>query len=117
MKKILIVDDEISIIQTLDFFLYKEFVLKCTGSAEEALSVVLDFKPDLIITDLKLPNKDGLMLTKEIRKINQFKTIPIILISAFGIGENYVETHQVNAYLSKPFSLEELKENIISLLA
>lgn len=118
MKKILVIDDEPSIILTLEYFLKKEdYIVASVHSAEEALKKVELFSPDILVTDMALPKKNGMELAKEIRLKDKFKNIPIILISAFGPGEDYQsQNHCFNAYFSKPFSLEELKKSIKTLI-
>jgi len=118
MKKILVIDDEPSIILTLEFFLKKEdYEVKSANSAEEAIKKIEQFSPDILVTDIALPKKNGLELAKEIRAKEKFKKLPIIGISAYGMGENNKSQNACfNVYFSKPFSLEELKQSIKTLI-
>ncbi len=107
-RKILIVDDEPEIRRFLRASLklyYHEILEAETGM--EALSIIYQEKPDLVILDLGLPDMDGVDVTRQIR---QFSTISIIILSVRNSEHNKIEALDAGAddYLTKPFSMGEL---------
>ncbi len=68
-KKILVVDDEKPIADILEFNLKKEgYEVHCAYDGNEALQMVEDLNPDMILLDIMLPNKDGVEVCREVRK-------------------------------------------------
>lgn len=86
---------------------------------EEALDLVSESRPDLILLDVMMPNVDGFEVTRRIRMNYPQEFIPIILVSALQGVENRVEGIEAGAndFLSRPFHSEELIARINSLLA
>jgi len=84
-------------------------------NGEEAVKVAKDEKPALILMDLSLPIIDGLAATKLIRRMPEFKDVPIIAVSAHDIADFQEEalTAGCNRYITKPIDFGEL-ENLIS---
>ncbi len=115
-KPILIVDDELQMRLAL-----KEAVEKLgyravvSSGGEDAISKLKQTSFSAVITDMKMPHMDGLTLIREIRQ--NFGSIPILVITAFGTIENAVESIKEGAteYLLKPFSLETLAKTLDSL--
>ena len=83
---------------------------------EEAKSIYLQLKPELLVLDVMMPRKDGFTLVKEVRKMDD--RIPIIFLTAKSRTEDVVEGfgYGANDYLKKPFSMEELIVRIQALL-
>ena len=83
---------------------------------EEAKTMYLNHKPQLLVLDVMMPKKDGFTLVKEIRKVDD--RIPIIVLTAKSRTEDVVEGfgYGANDYLKKPFSMEELIVRIQALL-
>lgn len=112
-NRVLIVDDE----PTLAFFLRRGLseaglncVVECVGSGEEALARLAFDKYRLLITDFKMPGINGLTLVAAAQTLQP--TISIILMTAYGSREVEAEAEQltVDAYLTKPFQLEKLRD-------
>jgi len=84
-------------------------------NGEEAVNVAQNEKPALILMDLSLPIIDGLAATKLIRRIPEFKDVPIIAVSAHDIADFQEEALSAgcNSYITKPIDFGEL-ENLIS---
>jgi DNA-binding NtrC family response regulator len=107
--KILIVDDDSSIRKVLGFILEESgYEVRSAASGGEALDAIEKERPDLILTDIKMPGMDGIALLKQIRKIDD--TIIVIVLTAFGSVETAVEAMKNGAadYLTKPISRDEL---------
>ena len=107
-KKILIVDDEKSIVDILKFNLRKEgFDTIEAYDGEAAIHMALTQKPDLILLDVMLPEKDGFSVCKEIRKT---MSVPILMLTAKAEEVDRVIGLELGAddYIIKPFSNREL---------
>ena len=79
-KKILVVDDEKPIADILQFNLKKEgYEVHCAYDGDEAVKMAEEIKPDLVLLDIMLPNRDGMEVCREIRKKYE---MPIIMLTA-----------------------------------
>lgn len=108
MKKILVVDDEKPISDIVKFNLEKEgYEVVVAFDGEEAIAQVEAENPDLIVLDLMLPKKDGLEVTREVRKTHD---MPIIMVTAKDQEIDKVLGLEMGAddYVTKPFSNREL---------
>ncbi len=102
------VDDEPQITRVLKTTLSSHgYGTRTAGDGEEALQVMQDWWPDLIITDLRMPNMDGLELC---RRVREKSLIPIIVLSVKGEERTKVEALDAGAddYVTKPFNVNEL---------
>jgi two-component system, OmpR family, KDP operon response regulator KdpE len=107
-KHILVVDDESQITRVLRTSLSSHgYDIRVANDGETALEIMKDWAPDLVITDLAMPNMDGLELCRRLRT----KTpIPIIVLSVRGEERTKVKALDAGAddYVTKPFGMEEL---------
>lgn len=94
----------------------RDFEVRMVADGKLVLSVFEEFKPDICVLDIMLPNKDGYSIAQDIRKINT--TIPIIFVTAKTQTEDLLKGFEVggNDYLRKPFSMEELIVRVNNLL-
>ena len=107
-RRILVVDDEPQITRVLRTSLSSHgYDLRVANDGETALEIMKDWQPDLVITDLSMPNMDGLELCRKIRSGSQ---IPIIVLSVRGEERTKVQALDagVDDYVTKPFGIEEL---------
>jgi two-component system response regulator VicR len=107
-KKILVVDDEKPIADILQFNLKKEgYVVYCAYDGNEALQLVEEVQPDLILLDIMLPLRDGMEVCREVRKKYE---MPIIMLTAKDSEIDKVLGLELGAddYVTKPFSTREL---------
>ena len=107
-KKILIVDDEYQISRVLRRSLAAHrYDVRTASDGESALDTFHDFHPDLVITDLNMPEMNGIELCGAIRKISK---VPIIVLSVKGEEKTKVEALDAGAddYITKPFGMDEL---------
>lgn len=110
--RVLIAEDEAPIRKFLRAGLAEEqYAVVEASSGKEAITAVATHNPDIILLDLGLPDMDGLVVIKELRS---WTTIPIIVLSAREIESDKVEALDSGAddYLTKPFSVVELKARI-----
>ena len=111
-KKILVVEDIESNFAQLNILLKKEYTILWVRNGQEAINSFIREKPDLILMDIRMPVMDGIQATEKIRTISL--SVPIIAVTAYAF---YTEQQQAiqagcNAVISKPYSLEKLKETI-----
>lgn len=105
---ILVVDDEPQITRVLKTTLSSQgYATRAAADGEQALQAMKDWTPDLVITDLRMPNMDGLALCRHIRAQSQ---VPIIVLSVKGEEKTKVEALDAGAddYVTKPFNINEL---------
>lgn len=115
-EKVLIVDDEKTLVKALKFNLEKEgFRVEEAYNGEEALEKVFDLNPDIVVLDLMLPGQDGFEVCRQIRKKQE---IPIIMLTARGDDIDKVLGLELGAddYLTKPFNPRELVARIKAIL-
>ena len=107
-KHILVVDDESQITRVLRTSLSTHgYDIRVANDGETALEIMKDWTPDLVITDLAMPNMDGLELCRRLRVKTQ---VPIIVLSVRGEERTKVKALDAGAddYVTKPFGMEEL---------
>jgi two-component system phosphate regulon response regulator PhoB len=110
-SKILVVEDEAPIVTLIRYNLENEgFQVVSTGDGEEALTMVKEEAPDLIVLDWMLPGKTGIEVCNALRNDNKTKNIPIIMLSARGEEDDRIQGLDAGAddYVVKPFSPQEL---------
>ncbi len=118
-KRILVVDDEIYIVHILEFSLTMEGYAVLTASdGEEALRIIEQERPDLVVLDIMMPKLDGYEVCKRLRQDDQFRTLPVILLSAKGrpIDREAGLSAGADDYITKPFSPRKLLEKMRELL-
>jgi DNA-binding response OmpR family regulator len=119
MKRILVVDDEPNVrnlvVETLNYIGNYEIMEASTG--KEALDIVKNEKPDLIILDLMLPDIDGYTICEQIKENPSLDTL-ILILSARNSDIDKKVGYGMGAddYLTKPFTLKELIEKVQNLL-
>jgi two-component system alkaline phosphatase synthesis response regulator PhoP len=117
--KILIADDEPNILMLTSIMLedcgYETILAK---NGVQAIERALKDKPDLVITDIVMPEKDGFEVCKTLRANKEFNHVPIIILSAIGDEFNKITGFEGGAddYITKPFNLEDLKNRVQTLL-
>ncbi|MGD0179938.1 MAG: response regulator transcription factor, partial [Terriglobales bacterium] len=107
-RRILVVDDESQITRVLRTSLSSQgYDIRVANDGETALEIMKDWTPDLVITDLSMPNMDGLELCRRLRLSTK---IPIIVLSVKGEERTKVQALDAGAddYVTKPFGIEEL---------
>ncbi|MBZ5720329.1 MAG: response regulator transcription factor [Acidobacteriia bacterium] len=107
-RRILVVDDEPQITRVLRTSLSSQgYDIRAANDGETALEIMKDWTPELVITDLSMPNMDGLELCRRIRSVSQ---IPIIVLSVRGEERTKIQALDAGAddYVTKPFGIDEL---------
>lgn len=111
-KKILIVDDEISICLLLENFLSQDYSVTSINDGLEALLWLESNNPDLIISDIQMPKMDGYEFLTKLRQRGFTKHTPVIMLSGKSESKERIRCYRLGAqdYLTKPFNPEELDE-------
>ncbi len=119
-QKLLLVDDEPGIRESVQAYLEdnEEWQVSTASSAAEAWQLIEKETPDLIISDIMMPETDGYQFLEKIREDPRFETIPVIFLTARGMTRDRIKGHDsgCDAYLAKPFDPEELESIIRNLL-
>jgi len=114
-KKILIVDDEADIVETLKFLIESEGINCITAfDGEEALNKTKKEDPDLIILDVMLPKINGYKVCRLLKFDAKYKDIPILMVTARSQEEDKIIGSETGAdeYITKPFNIEDLISTI-----
>ena len=117
MKKILIIEDDPTIIEGLETaFRYHDFQVVHAGSSESGLPLIGQEKPDLVLLDLMLPGLDGFEACKKIRR--QDPRLPVIILTAKSQESDKLLGFELGAddYVTKPFSAKELIARVKAVL-
>jgi two-component system alkaline phosphatase synthesis response regulator PhoP len=117
--KILVVDDEVYLLQILDFSLGAEgYEVVTAEDGEQALQKAKSEQPDLIVLDIMMPKVDGYEACRKLKQDPSMKDVPVILLTAKGRDIDRKLGLEVGAddYITKPFSPNKLLEKIGSFL-
>ncbi|HKE41419.1 MAG TPA: response regulator [Casimicrobiaceae bacterium] len=118
-KKILIADDEPSIVAAVEFLLQRGgYEVHIARNGEEALELVESNHPDLVLLDVMMPLKSGYEVCTRIRERDDWRNIKVIMLSAKGRDAEVTRGLSLGAdiYITKPFSTRDLMAKIKSLL-
>ena len=118
-KKILIADDEPSIVAAVEFLLQRGgYEVHVARNGEEALELVESNNPDLVLLDVMMPLKSGYEVCTRIRERDDWRHIKVIMLSAKGRDAEVTRGLSLGAdvYITKPFSTRDLMAKIKSLL-
>ncbi|VEP11784.1 Response regulator containing a CheY-like receiver domain and an HTH DNA-binding domain [Hyella patelloides LEGE 07179] len=119
-QKLLLVDDEPGVRESVQAYLEdnEEWLVKTASSAEEAWKLLEQETPDLIISDIMMPQTDGYQFLEQLRENPRYQAIPVIFLTARGMTRDRIKGHETgcDAYLAKPFDPEELESIIRNLL-
>lgn len=116
-KKILAVDDEQDILEIVADFLSKDFQVLTMPSAIEALKIIEEWSPDLILTDVNMPGMTGIEFLKEVRARNI--NIPTIVFTGYSDKDMAIDAlrFQASDFLEKPIVFSSLKDSVLRALA
>ncbi len=118
-KTIFIADDESGFVSTLKSRLeFEGFGVTTAEDGKEALRLIYDEKPDLILLDIMMPNLNGYQVCRELKGNDDTSSIPILMLTAKSQESDKFWGREAGAddYVTKPFDMEELLEKIETLL-
>jgi DNA-binding response OmpR family regulator len=117
--KILIVDDTPDLLESLkEFFDMEGFAVNTAVNGQDALDKLMKEKPQLIITDLLMPVMDGFTFIENLKRIEDYKDIPVIIFSAKPQKESEERAHGLGAdrFVVKPSSLDVILKSVNELV-
>ncbi len=116
---VLVVEDEAAIATMLRYNLEKQgFRVEEAGDGQEALDLIGETVPDLVLLDWMLPTLSGIEVCRQIRRRQETRTLPVIMVTARAEDQDAVRALNIGAddYVSKPFSMEGLLARVRALL-
>jgi two-component system phosphate regulon response regulator PhoB len=119
LANVVLVEDEKSIATLVKYNLEKEgFKVYCSETGEDALKIIKEKIPDLVILDWMLPDTSGIDICRQIKVDKKLKNIPVLILTAKGEPDDKIKGLEVGAddYVTKPFNNKELLLRIKSLI-
>lgn len=117
---VLLVDDEPGVRESVQMYLEdnEELIVIVASNAKEAWELLQNKTPDLIISDIMMPQVDGYQFLQQLRDDARFKSVPVVFLTARGMTSDRIQGYHsgCDAYLSKPFDPEELEAIVMNLL-
>jgi DNA-binding NarL/FixJ family response regulator len=117
--QLLIVDDEPGLRQAVQAYLEEEgFKVEVAANAREGWEMIQKFSPDLVISDIMMPQVDGYEFLKQLREDSRYQTVPVVFLTARVMTSDRIQGYNAgcDAYLSKPFDPDELVAVVSNLL-
>lgn len=117
--QLLLVDDEPGLREAVQAYLEDSgFSVNVASNANLGWELVQQKRPDLVITDVMMPQVDGYQFLKQLRDDPRFKALPVVFLTARGMTSDRIQGYQAgcDAYISKPFDPDELVAIVENLL-
>ncbi|MEJ2613664.1 MAG: ATP-binding protein [Ignavibacteriaceae bacterium] len=116
--RILIVEDNKDLLNFINENINKQYTVYKSSDGKQGLQKALEIIPDLIISDIKMPEMDGIELCEKIKADERTNHIPVILLTARSTLENKMEGLETGAddYITKPFKVQELRVRVNNLI-
>ena len=115
-KKILLIEDELKLGENLKSYLeMREFTVNHAINGEEGLKLLDSFGPDLVISDIIMPEMDGYSMLKQLKKIRG--DVPVIILTGKDKLKDLFEVEGIEGFLTKPFNLVEVENKIKEVLS
>jgi DNA-binding NarL/FixJ family response regulator len=118
--RLLLVDDEPGLREAVQAYLEdSNFVVEVASNARDGWELLQQYNPDLLISDIMMPQVDGYQFLKQVREDPRYKSLPVVFLTAKGMTSDRIQGYQAgcDAYLSKPFDPDELVAIVTNLLA
>jgi CheY-like chemotaxis protein len=118
LPKVLIVDDDHDTLDLLELFLYKQYEIIPAMNGFEALSKIESDRPQLIMTDIKMPVMDGIRFFNSLRKHSSTRSLPVIALTSYTMEYNQKSLTNIgfNGVLTKPPDGQKVIEMVRELL-
>ena len=113
MTRVLIVEDEEGLLEGLEHnFKYEGFDVMTATNGQEGLKLALKQKPDIVVLDIMLPEKDGFTVLRELRQ--RHRDMPVLVITARNFEADVLKGFDLGAddYVTKPFGIKELMARV-----
>jgi len=119
-KRVLLCDDEVHILRAVEIKLSRAgHEVRCAGDGQEALEMIREECPDLLVTDCQMPRLDGFELVEQLRGDDSTRHLPVLMLTARGFEQSHrdaAEQWGILAILSKPFSPRDLLRRVNEVL-
>ena len=118
--RLLLVDDEPGLREAVQAYLEdSNFSVEVASNARDGWELLQQMNPDLVISDIMMPQVDGYQFLKQVREDPRYKALPVVFLTAKGMTGDRIQGYQAgcDAYLSKPFDPDELVAIVTNLLA
>jgi two-component system chemotaxis response regulator CheY len=119
---VLVVDDSAAIRKILQRVLRQTGMAIRTiheaGDGQEALALLATNRVDLVLSDINMPNRDGLQLLKSLKAAEEWRNVPVVMITTEGGETKVAEAVKLGAagYVRKPFTADQIKEKLAGIL-
>ncbi|MEG4284120.1 response regulator transcription factor [Microcoleus sp. A006_D1] len=120
LARLLLVDDEPGLREAVQAYLEdSDFSVEVASNARDGWEILQQINPDLVISDIMMPQVDGYQFLKQVREDPRYKALPVVFLTAKGMTGDRIQGYQAgcDAYLSKPFDPDELVAIVTNLLA
>ncbi len=116
---LLIIEDNLDVLTYIEYCLKDQYLIETAKNGAEGIEKALEIVPDIIISDVMMPKKDGFEVTQALKQNTKTSHVPIILLTAKATQQNKLKglKHGADAYLMKPFDKEELTIRLEKLIA
>lgn len=114
--RLLVVEDDYENQKFLEIFLKRKFELKICDSSDTFYKMIEQSDFDIILMDISLRGKkDGLQLTRELREMDKYKSVPVVALSAHAFQKDKENAYQagVDMFLTKPIQNEVLMDTLV----
>ncbi|MFP4497590.1 MAG: response regulator transcription factor [Vulcanimicrobiota bacterium] len=114
-NKVLLVDDDDQILRSLRTYLELEsYEVETASNGVEALQKIKQYDPEIVVLDIMMPEMDGFEVMEKIKENPETEKLPVIMLTAKGQDVDVLKGYRMGAasYMTKPFNLNELVENI-----
>jgi len=111
MPRVLVVDDEVNIVRLIQINLQRHgYEVETANNGAEALAKIRDSRPDLLVSDVMMPEMDGFELLANVRRDPSLADLPVIMLTAKAQDADVMSgyKHGADMYLTKPFNPAEL---------
>lgn len=118
-RRVLLIEDETNIAEAIRFILSRDgWQVQVLGEGAAALATVADYRPDVVILDLMLPDMSGLDILTALRAGEATKTLPVLMLTAKGQGRDREAATRagVSAFMTKPFANAAIRAAVRDLL-
>lgn len=111
MNRILVVDDEDNNLKAIKRLIHRDYILEFAQNGDEALRLIPDFNPDLILLDIMMPGIDGYEVCRRLKLDSKTSGTMVLLVSARSALEDRLRGYEVGAddYITRPYDPEELR--------
>lgn len=117
VAKILVVDDQLGVRRLLyETFREDQHEVEMAANGLEAIQLLKNFGPDLILMDMKMPGMNGIETLRQIRTLD--RQVGVIMMTAYGDAQNMEQAKELGIlhYMGKPFDLFELRDRVREIL-